>query len=72
MLEVLIGLIFALLVLIPITLTLWLLVYAARAATRMVGACRRCGYDLRGLGERTRCPECGQPFEINARGDAVS
>lgn len=31
-------------------------------AIRSAGRCATCGYDLRGLGERTRCPECGRPF----------
>lgn len=72
MVEVLVVIVFALLVLVPITLTIWLLVYAARAATSFVGRCRRCGYDLRGLEGRHECPECGQPFIVNAHGDAIS
>jgi len=25
--------------------------------------CVKCGYDLTGLAERGRCPECGRPFD---------
>ncbi len=35
--------------------------HAARTISLM-GRCRKCGYDLRGLGEQTVCPECGRPF----------
>jgi hypothetical protein len=35
----------------------WLGVRARRRA--VVGRCARCGYDLRGLEDGTRCPECG-------------
>lgn len=31
---------------------------AARA-----GLCRNCGYDLRGLRNAPRCPECGRPID---------
>ncbi len=26
--------------------------------------CGSCDYDLRGLGEQGRCPECGKPFQV--------
>ncbi len=68
----LIGIIFAMIVLGPLGLTIWLLCHAARAATRAVGRCRSCGYDLRRLGPRRQCPECGRPFRINEDGDAIS
>jgi hypothetical protein len=32
-----------------------------------VGACPRCGYDLRGLRGTWRCPECGELFIEEAR-----
>lgn len=72
MVEWIVGIVFGLIVLAPITLTLTLLVYAARAATLCVGKCRRCGYDLRGLGDVRACPECGKGFVVNGRGDAIS
>jgi len=72
MIAFLIGAVFSLFVLIPLVLVLWLLVYAARAATVSVGRCARCGYDLRGLGERRACPECGLGFRVNAAGDPLS
>ncbi len=72
MIGFLIGLVFSLLVLIPLTLTIWLLVYAATSATSHVGRCRRCQYDLRDLGDSRHCPECGHPFVIDARGDVIS
>lgn len=72
MIGFLISLIFALLVLIPLSLTLWLLVYAATHATTHIGTCRRCRYDLRALGESRSCPECGHPFTINQYGDIIS
>ncbi|MBI1338580.1 MAG: hypothetical protein GC164_16680 [Phycisphaera sp.] len=64
--------VFSLLGLIPLTLVIWLLVYAARSATVQVGRCAGCGYDLAHLGESRACPECGLAFTRNARGDAVS
>jgi len=48
-----------LLVLIP-TIVLW---HQDRRSPP--GHCRQCGYDLTG-NESGRCPECGQPLEINA------
>ena len=69
---VLVAIVFiGLFLVVPISLTVWLLIYAARSATRMVGVCRRCGYDLRAC-TRGQCPECGQPYVINERGEAVS
>lgn len=72
MISFFIGLIFSLLVLIPLSLTIWLLIFAATSATTHVGRCRRCRYDLRHLGEIRRCPECGHPFIINEQGDPIS
>jgi len=40
--------------------------------TEEIGECAVCGYDVRGLGERRACPECGEPFRLNAHGDRVS
>lgn len=34
-------------------------------------ACRRCGYNLRGLREDGRCPECGTPIGLSTRGDLL-
>jgi len=31
-----------------------------------VDHCRKCEYDLTGLGETGRCPECGNPFDIRS------
>lgn len=31
--------------------------------------CRQCGYNIRGLHIAGRCPECGTPVELSARGD---
>ena len=61
-------------VLIPATLAFVLLMFAAQSSTSWVGNCRRCGYNLRGLhkSKRQTCPECGQPFAVNARGDVIS
>ncbi len=33
--------------------------------------CRKCGYNLRGLSENTRCPECGVPVGLSLRGDLL-
>jgi hypothetical protein len=33
--------------------------------------CRRCGYNLRGLDETGRCPECGTPVGLSTRGDML-
>lgn len=33
--------------------------------------CRRCGYNLRGLREDGRCPECGTPIGLSTRGDLL-
>lgn len=72
MVELLVAIIFALLGLIPLVLVIWLLIYAARAATIQVNRCQHCGYDLRNLGDVRNCPECGHPFMVNANGDAIS
>jgi hypothetical protein len=32
-------------------------------------ACRHCSYNLRGLGQHGRCPECGTPMEVSLHGD---
>jgi hypothetical protein len=32
-----------------------------------IGACTRCGYDLRGLRNAWRCPECGELYIDDAR-----
>ncbi len=34
-------------------------------------ACRKCSYNLRGLTENTRCPECGVPVGLSLRGDLL-
>lgn len=33
--------------------------------------CRRCGYNLRGLSESGRCPECGDDVRASLRGDLL-
>ena len=33
--------------------------------------CRRCGYNLRGLNEHGRCPECGTPVGLSTYGDLL-
>jgi hypothetical protein len=33
--------------------------------------CRRCGYNLRGLDEAGRCPECGTPIGLSTQGDLL-
>ncbi len=72
MVGVMVTIVFAGLALAPMVCVVWLLVYAARASTVTVGRCRRCGYDLRQLGASRACPECGEAFVVNERGDAVS
>ena len=72
MVELLIILIFASMTIVPMVLTVWLLISATRAATSFVGTCRKCGYDLRMLGEIRRCPECGQPFRVGSGGEVIS
>lgn len=34
-------------------------------------ACRRCGYNLRGLHQDGRCPECGTPIGLSTHGDLL-
>ena len=34
-------------------------------------ACRRCGYNLRGLHQDSRCPECGTPIGLSTHGDLL-
>jgi len=34
-------------------------------------ACRRCGYNLRGLNPAGRCPECGTPIGLSCHGDLL-
>lgn len=34
-------------------------------------ACRRCGYNLRGLSQNGRCPECGTPVGLSLHGDLL-
>lgn len=33
--------------------------------------CKRCGYNLRGLKEDGRCPECGTPIGLSTQGDLL-
>jgi len=70
--KLLIAFMFVALVVTPIVLTIWLLIYAAHRSTHVIGRCKQCDYDLRDLGDRRACPECGHPFYVNERGDVVS
>ena len=73
MLALLVGIAFALVFIVgPFALVIGVLIYAATRATSWVNTCRKCGYDLRGLSTARRCPECGQAFKVNQRGDAIS
>ena len=36
-----------------------------RRARNAIGICHRCGYDLAGLPESGKCPECAQPYSDN-------
>ena len=72
MIKLLIAVMFVALVVVPIVLTIWLLIYAAHHSTQVVGRCKKCDYDLRDLGDRRTCPECGHPFTINESGQVVS
>ncbi len=33
--------------------------------------CKKCAYNLRGLREDGRCPECGTPVGLSTRGDLL-
>ena len=55
-----------------LSLTARLIMLAAARATRVVNQCRGCGYDLRGLSPPQGCPECGEPFTLNDKGQPVS
>jgi hypothetical protein len=35
-------------------------------------SCHRCAYNLRGLQQAGRCPECGSPIELSISGDLLS
>jgi len=39
-----------------------------RSSRRAQGLCQFCGYDLRGHPRRDSCPECGKPFDFDAKG----
>lgn len=70
--ELLTFVIFAGMALTPVVVVAVLLYVAARGATRSVGRCRDCDYDLQSLGAKRRCPECGRPFRVNEAGDIIS
>ena len=63
MVELLLVVIFGAVSFLPIVLIFWLVAYAhVTADGAPAGRCRGCGYDLRLLGERRECPECGAAF----------
>jgi len=70
--ELLTFVIFAVMALTPVVAVAALLYVAARGATRSVGRCRDCDYDLHKLGDARHCPECGRPFRVNEAGDIIS
>jgi predicted amidophosphoribosyltransferase len=67
-----VGVLFFGMIVVVLSLTLRLIVLASARATRVVNQCRRCGYDLRGLRQPRRCPECGQPYTLNHKGQPLS
>ena len=71
MVEIIVVLVFTSFGVVPIVLVAWLVMSASRSAMAL-GTCRRCGYDLRKLGDRRRCPECGEPFRLGSRGEPIS
>ena len=45
--------------------------YAANGEIAVDHQCKRCAYNLRGLREDGRCPECGTPIGLSTRGDLL-
>lgn len=45
--------------------------YLGHGALSADVACRRCGYNLRGLRDDGRCPECGTPIGLSTQGDLL-
>ena len=45
--------------------------YAANGEIAVDHLCKRCAYNLRGLREDGRCPECGTPIGLLTRGDLL-
>lgn len=45
--------------------------YDAASAIAVDLDCKKCGYNLRGLREDGRCPECGTPVGLSTRGDLL-
>ncbi len=57
---------FVFLAVIAVGLEVWL---RKRRALRAPGVCHSCGYNLRGLGRRGKCPECAAAYRLDEEQD---